>query len=168
MSSQQSLQLPNKQHFSVGSFMIMGVVEFIGGIIMIVLLNISIVSETFETFDLKIPEDLSGKITEGVQVIYWNILNDKLLKQKTNEIEKIKKAWNKSVTIWKKQKKEVINVASSHIGIPERELTESLKKIEFFDEIPSDFNLVVDEIQRVLTKDKIINDSYSTDKLIIK
>jgi len=37
--------------------------------------------ESFETFDLKIPEDLSGKITEGVQVIYWNILNDKLLKQ---------------------------------------------------------------------------------------
>ncbi|MBS3133785.1 translation initiation factor IF-5A [Candidatus Woesearchaeota archaeon] len=37
--------------------------------------------ESYETFDLKIPEDLSGKITEGVQVIYWNILNDKLLKQ---------------------------------------------------------------------------------------
>jgi len=109
------------------------------------------------------------KTTKDYPVLYdVLIVNDKLLKQKNNEIEKIKKAWNKSVTIWKKQKKEVISVASSHIGIPERELTESLKKIEFFDEIPSDFNLVVDEIQRVLTKDNIINDSYSTDKLIIK
>lgn len=109
------------------------------------------------------------KTTKDYPVLYdVLIVKDKLLQQKTKEIDKIKKVWNQSVAIWKKQKKEVINVASSHIGIPERELTESLKKIEFFDEVPSDFDLVVDEIKTVLIKDKIIKDSYSTDKLIIK
>ncbi|MAG47027.1 translation initiation factor IF-5A [archaeon] len=37
-------------------------------------------NESFETFDLKIPEDLKDKIVEGVQVVYWGILNDKVLK----------------------------------------------------------------------------------------
>ena len=37
--------------------------------------------ETYETFDLKIPEDLKGKVKDGVQVLYWTILNDKVLKQ---------------------------------------------------------------------------------------
>ncbi|MAG52950.1 MAG: translation initiation factor IF-5A [Nanoarchaeota archaeon] len=37
--------------------------------------------ENYETFDIKIPSDLKGKITEGVSVIYWDILGDKVLKQ---------------------------------------------------------------------------------------
>ena len=37
--------------------------------------------EGYETFDLKIPNDMKEQIVEGVQVIYWNILKDKLLKQ---------------------------------------------------------------------------------------
>ena len=36
---------------------------------------------SYETFDLKIPDELKGKVTEGIQVVYWIILNDKLLKQ---------------------------------------------------------------------------------------
>ena len=37
--------------------------------------------ESFETFDLKIPEELKGKIVDGVQVIYWIILNQKVIMQ---------------------------------------------------------------------------------------
>lgn len=37
--------------------------------------------ETYETFDLVIPEELKGQIQEGVTVLYWTILNDKVLKQ---------------------------------------------------------------------------------------
>jgi len=38
-------------------------------------------SETYETFDLKIPEELKGQVTEGCNVLYWIILNDKVMKQ---------------------------------------------------------------------------------------
>lgn len=37
--------------------------------------------ETYETFDLEVPSDLQGKVKEGSQVMYWIILNDKLMKQ---------------------------------------------------------------------------------------
>jgi translation initiation factor 5A len=36
---------------------------------------------TYETFDLKIPEDLRGEVKDGQVVLYWEILNDKVLKQ---------------------------------------------------------------------------------------
>ena len=38
-------------------------------------------SETYETFDLKIPESLKGEVTEGVNVMYWEILEQKVMKQ---------------------------------------------------------------------------------------
>lgn len=38
-------------------------------------------SETYETFDLKIPEELKGQVTEGSSVLYWTIMNDKVIKQ---------------------------------------------------------------------------------------
>jgi translation initiation factor 5A len=37
--------------------------------------------ENYETFDVKIPEELKGQITEGITVAYWDILGDKILKQ---------------------------------------------------------------------------------------
>ena len=37
--------------------------------------------ETYETFDLKIPEELKGQIAEGQTVLYWTVLDDKVLKQ---------------------------------------------------------------------------------------
>ncbi len=37
--------------------------------------------ESYETFDLKIPEDLKGKVVEGSTIIYWQILEDKVLKE---------------------------------------------------------------------------------------
>ena len=37
--------------------------------------------ESYETFDIKIPEDLKGQVLEGSQVLYWAVLNDKLIKQ---------------------------------------------------------------------------------------
>ncbi len=37
--------------------------------------------ESYETFDLKISEELSGQIKEGDQVLYWIILDEKVLKQ---------------------------------------------------------------------------------------
>jgi len=37
--------------------------------------------ETYETFDLKISEDLKDNVVEGSKVIYWIIMNQKVLKQ---------------------------------------------------------------------------------------
>ena len=37
--------------------------------------------DSYETFDLKIAEELKEQIKEGVQVIYWIILGDKVIKQ---------------------------------------------------------------------------------------
>lgn len=37
--------------------------------------------KSFETFDLKIPDELKEDVKEGVQVIYWIVLNDKIIKQ---------------------------------------------------------------------------------------
>ena len=37
--------------------------------------------ESYETFDLNIPAEVKDQIKEGSQVVYWIILNDKILKQ---------------------------------------------------------------------------------------
>jgi translation initiation factor 5A len=37
--------------------------------------------ETYETFDLKIPNELKGSCVEGATVLYWVILADKVMKQ---------------------------------------------------------------------------------------
>ncbi len=37
--------------------------------------------KSYETFDIKVPDELKEDIAEGVNVIYWIILNDKLMKQ---------------------------------------------------------------------------------------
>lgn len=37
--------------------------------------------ETFETFDLKIPEELRNDCKEGSNILYWIILNDRVMKQ---------------------------------------------------------------------------------------
>ena len=42
-------------------------------------------SESYETFDLAIPEELQGTLTEGVTVVYWIILDDKVMKSIKNE-----------------------------------------------------------------------------------
>jgi translation initiation factor 5A len=38
-------------------------------------------SESFENFDLEIPEELQGSVSDGANVEYWNIEGDKLLKR---------------------------------------------------------------------------------------
>lgn len=38
-------------------------------------------SETYETFDLEIPEELKGQLVEGCNVLYWVILDKKVMKQ---------------------------------------------------------------------------------------
>ncbi len=38
-------------------------------------------AETYETFDLKIPDDLKGSVTEGCTIVYWTILDDRVMKQ---------------------------------------------------------------------------------------
>lgn len=42
-------------------------------------------SETFETFDLKIPDDLKDSCVGGVNVLYWEILDDRVMKQVKSE-----------------------------------------------------------------------------------
>lgn len=36
--------------------------------------------ETYETFDLNIPKELQGEVIENSQVLYWIILDEKMLK----------------------------------------------------------------------------------------
>jgi translation initiation factor 5A len=38
-------------------------------------------AETYETFDLPIPSELKDQIVEGVQVLYWVVLNERVMKQ---------------------------------------------------------------------------------------
>ncbi len=38
--------------------------------------------ETFETFDLDIPEELKDQLNSGDNVLYWVVLEDKVLKEK--------------------------------------------------------------------------------------
>ncbi len=37
--------------------------------------------ETFETFDLQIPDDLKGTVVPNCKVLYWTILGKKVMKQ---------------------------------------------------------------------------------------
>jgi len=37
--------------------------------------------ETFETYDLVIPPELTEQVVEGCTVLYWQIVNDKVMKQ---------------------------------------------------------------------------------------
>ena len=37
--------------------------------------------ETYETFDMEIPEEMKGEVVEGCTVLYWQILDDKVMKQ---------------------------------------------------------------------------------------
>lgn len=37
--------------------------------------------ENYETFNLKIPDELKDQIKEGIQVSYWNVMNQKIMKQ---------------------------------------------------------------------------------------
>lgn len=37
--------------------------------------------ETYETFELKIPDELKGQLKEGSQVLYWIVMNQKVMKQ---------------------------------------------------------------------------------------
>lgn len=38
-------------------------------------------AESFETFDLQVPEEMKGQIREGVTIVYWIILNQRVMKQ---------------------------------------------------------------------------------------
>ncbi len=37
--------------------------------------------ETYETFDIIIPPELKDKVAEGVQVLYWIVLDEKIVKE---------------------------------------------------------------------------------------
>ncbi|MBS3143204.1 translation initiation factor IF-5A [Candidatus Woesearchaeota archaeon] len=38
-------------------------------------------SETFETFDLEIPDELQKEVVDGCTVLYWQILDQRVMKQ---------------------------------------------------------------------------------------
>ena len=38
-------------------------------------------NDSYVTFDLEVPEELQGQVKEGSQVMYWIILDDKVMKQ---------------------------------------------------------------------------------------
>lgn len=37
--------------------------------------------ESYETFEMSIPEELKDKLQEGSQVMYWTVLDEKMMKQ---------------------------------------------------------------------------------------
>ncbi|MDP4012537.1 MAG: translation initiation factor IF-5A [Candidatus Nanoarchaeia archaeon] len=37
--------------------------------------------KTYETFDLEIPEELKGQVKEGMQIMYWIMLDERIMKQ---------------------------------------------------------------------------------------
>ena len=41
--------------------------------------------ETYETFDIKIPEELADKVTAGATILFWVVLGVKVLKQIKSE-----------------------------------------------------------------------------------
>lgn len=41
--------------------------------------------ESYETFDIDIPEELTAEVVDGCNVLYWIILNDKVMKQVKSE-----------------------------------------------------------------------------------
>jgi translation initiation factor 5A len=41
-------------------------------------------SESFETFDILIPEELKDKVKEGVNVTYWVVLDEKIVQAVMN------------------------------------------------------------------------------------
>jgi translation initiation factor 5A len=41
--------------------------------------------ETYETFDLEISEELEGQVNTGATILYWEILNDRVMKQVKSE-----------------------------------------------------------------------------------
>ncbi|MBI2151477.1 translation initiation factor IF-5A [Candidatus Woesearchaeota archaeon] len=38
-------------------------------------------TESFETFEMDVPEDLNGQVKEGVEVLYWQLMGQKVMKQ---------------------------------------------------------------------------------------
>ncbi len=40
--------------------------------------------ENFETFDLKIPDELKDKVEEGIKIIYWIVLDEKVMMEIKN------------------------------------------------------------------------------------
>ena len=38
-------------------------------------------AESYETFDMKIPEEFKAQIIEGVTITFWDIMGDKMIKQ---------------------------------------------------------------------------------------
>lgn len=42
-------------------------------------------SETYETFDLAIPEEVKDEIADGVTIVYWIVLKDRIIKQIKSE-----------------------------------------------------------------------------------
>lgn len=42
-------------------------------------------NESYETFDLEIPEELKADIAEGANILYWTILDQKVMKQVTGK-----------------------------------------------------------------------------------
>ena len=42
-------------------------------------------SESYETFDLKVPDELKGSVSEGSTIVYWIILTDRVMKQVKSE-----------------------------------------------------------------------------------
>ena len=43
--------------------------------------------ETYETLDIKIPDELKAQVVEGAQVIFWDVMGEKVMKQLKSKAE---------------------------------------------------------------------------------
>ncbi len=41
-------------------------------------------TESFETFEMEIPEEFQGQVKEGMEVLYWELMGSKMMKQIKN------------------------------------------------------------------------------------
>ena len=41
-------------------------------------------TESFETFEMEIPEEFQGQVKEGLEVLYWELMGSKMIKQIKN------------------------------------------------------------------------------------
>jgi translation initiation factor 5A len=37
--------------------------------------------ESYETFDMEIPEELLEKVVEGAQIMYWEVMGEKIMQR---------------------------------------------------------------------------------------
>lgn len=87
------------------------------------------------------------------------IAKQSTIQRKQQEIEALKNVWLDALTVLEQKPLESIAHASSLLGVSDRELNETLKKIQFFQSFPQNFSQIISKIQSILIKDGRVKSS---------